>query len=232
MDIYKLMKNLTIILIILSAILSILLFRQCEKVSELKNEAQSTKDFLSDSIRYYKNELGQEIAVKTALKGEKSALEVLLSKQIDSTGQLKALVKKFRKVDAAGNITTITKFDTIRIGYEVPILCEFHRDWGENTKWYKIAGSSNQNGILIKSLEVPNTLSFAIGKKKKGLFNSEYVIEAVNSNPNIKTVGLDSYSVKVPHKRLGVSIFAGYGISKDGLSPITGIGLSYQLLRF
>jgi hypothetical protein len=226
------MKHLTILLIILSAVLSILLFRQCDKTTQLKNEAQSTKDFLSDSIRYYKNELGQEIAVKTALQGEKSNLEVLLSKQIDSTGQLKRLVKNFRKVDAAGNITTITKFDTIRIGYDVPIDFEFNKHWSKKDKYYSIDGFSNKNGITINSLEVPNTLSFAIGKRKKGLFNSEYVIEAVNSNPNIKTLGLDSYSVKVPQKRLGVSIFAGYGLSKDGISPIAGIGLSYQLLRF
>lgn len=226
------MKLQTIIPYILAVVFLALFLNTCREKREMQKEASNSFDFFSDSIRYYKNELGQEIAVKTALQGEKSALEVLLSKQIDSTGQLKALVKKFRKVDAAGNITTITKFDTIRIGYEIPVPCEFHRDWSENTKWYKIAGSSNQNGITINSLEVPNTLSFAIGKRKKGWFNSEYVIEAVNSNPNIKTKGLDAYSVKVPQKRLGVSIFAGYGLSKDGISPIAGIGLSYQLLRF
>jgi hypothetical protein len=217
---------------LIAVILAILLFRQCDKVSDLKNKADSTQDFLKDSIRYYKNQLGQEIALKTALQGDKNTLEILLSKQIDSTGQLKRLVKKFRKVDAAGNITQNTKIDTIRIGYEVPVPCEFHRDWSENTKWYKIAGSSNQNGILIKSLEVPNTLSFAIGKRKKGWFNSEYVIEAVNSNPNISIKGLDSYTVKLPKKRFGVSLFAGYGMSRDGLSPIIGLGVGYNLIEF
>jgi hypothetical protein len=218
---------------LIAVILAILLFRQCDKVSDLKNKADSTQDFLKDSIRYYKNELGQEIALKTALQGDKNTLDILLSKQIDSTGQLKRLVKKFKKVDAAGNITQNTKIDTIRIGYEVPIPCEFHRNWTKNVQnEYFISGISDQNGITIESLEIPNTLSFAIGKKKKGLFSSEYVIEAVNSNPNISTVGLDSYSVKVPEKRLGVSLFVGYGLSKDGISPIAGIGLSYSIFRF
>ena len=226
------MKNLTIPLIILSAVLSLLLFRQCDKTKTLKNEKQSVTNFLKDSITFYKNELGQEVANKTALQGDKNTLETLLSKQIDSTGQLKRLVAKFRKVDAAGNITQVTKIDTIPIPYEVPVPCDFEREWEKKDKYYSINGFSDQNGITINSLEVPNTLSFAIGKKKKGLFNSEYVIEAVNSNPNIKLAGLDSYSIKVPQKRLGVSLFAGYGLSRDGICPIAGIGLSYSIFRF
>src|SRR5690606_23680521 len=115
-------------------------------------------------------------------------------------------------VDAAGNVTTITKIDSIPIPYEVPIPCKFHREWEKIDPFYSISGTSDQNGITIESLEVPNTLSFAIGKKKKGWFDSEYVIETVNSNPNITTIGLDSYSLKVPKKRFGVSLFAGYGL--------------------
>src|SRR5690606_15573511 len=202
----------------------------CREKKELQKEASNNVEFLNDSIRHYKNELGQEIASKTALNGRNDALEVLLSKQIDSTGQLKRLVKKFRKVDAAGNIITNTRIDTIKIGFEVPIPCEFHREWKKNDKWYSIEGVSDQNGITINSLSVTNTLSFAIGKKKKGWFASEYVIEAVNSNPNIKTVGIDSYTVKLPKKRFGVSVFAGYGLSSEGLSPVIGIGVGYNLL--
>ncbi len=226
------MKPQTIIPYILAVGFLALFLNTCREKKELQREASNNVDFLNDSIRYYKNSLGQEIAVKTALNGEKNALEVLLSKQIDSTGQLKRLVSKFRNVDAAGNITTITKIDTIKIGFEVPIPCEFHREWEKASEFYSISGESDQNGITINSLSVPNTLSFAIGKRKKGWFNSEYVIEAVNSNPNITTIGLDSYSLKVPQKRFGISLFAGYGMSSDGLSPLIGIGVGYNLIEF
>ena len=226
------MKPQTIIPYILAVVFLALFLNTCREKKELQKEASNNVDFLNDSLTHYKNELGQEIASKTALQGEKGALEVLLSKQIDSTGQLKRLVKKFRNVDAAGNVTTITKIDTIKIGYEVPIPCEFHRDWEKKTRWYEIAGQSDQNGITINSLTVPNTLSFAIGKRKKGWFNSEYVIEAVNSNPNVKTIGLDSYTLKVPKKRFGVSLFAGYGLGSKGLTPLIGIGVGYNLIEF
>ena len=226
------MKLQTIILYILAVIFLALFLNTCREKKELQKEASNTTDFLNDTIRHYKNELGQEIAVKTALQGEKGALEVLLSKQIDSTGQLKRIVRNFRTVDAAGNIITNTRIDTIKIGYEIPVPCEFHREWEKTDPFYSIAGTSSNTGITINSLEVPNTLSFAIGKRKKGWFNSEYVIEAVNSNPNIKTLGLDSYSVKVPKKRFGVSLFAGYGLGSEGLTPLIGIGVGYNLIEF
>lgn len=217
----------------LFAILFLILFiNQCNETRSIIQENENTSEFLNDTISYYTNEVGQVVASRTALQGEKNALETLLSKQIDSTGQLKRLVKKFRKVDAAGNITQSTLIDTIAIPFEVPVPCKFHRDWEKNTEYYSIKGTSDQNGISLNEIKIPNTLSFAIGKKKKGWFSSEYVIEAVNSNPLVNTLGLDSYSIKVPKKRFGVSLFAGYGISSDGLSPIVGIGLGYNLLEF
>lgn len=154
----------------------------------------SVNEYLNDTISYYENQVGQEVAHRKALQGDKQALEILLSKQIDSTGQLKKLVKGFKKVDAAGNI--------------------------------------NQRFIIDSSFVPYNTLSFAIGKKK-GLFNSNYQIETVNSNPNIKTIGLDAYTFKVPKKRFGIGLQVGYGISSDfTIAPYIGIGLSYDLIRF
>ena len=38
--------------------------------------------------------------------------------------------------------------------------------------------------------------------------------------------------IEVPAKKFGLSGFVGYGISKDGLSPQVGIGISYSLIRF
>ena len=218
---------------IVIVILIFLLFRQCNKTAELDKNRESVHNFVNDTIFYYQNELGQEIAEKAALRGDKNTLEILLSKQIDSTQQLSKLVEKFRNVDAAGNITTITKIDTIRIPYEVPIDQEFSRNWSKNDKYYSIAGASTEKGTYVNSLAIPNTLSFAIGKKKTGFFKSEYRIEAVNSNPHVKTIGLDSYVLKVPKKRLGLSLYVGYGISDNfTFKPSAGLALTYTLFRF
>ena len=214
----------TIIPYILAIVFLLLFLRQCERTRDADSQADNSIEWLQDSVRYYKNKLGQEIATKTALHGDKEALELLLS---NTESELKELAKKFKDVQTAGQIRTITKIDTIKIGYEVPVPFEFDRLWSKNDRFYSISGHSTQDGITINSLEIPNTLSFVVGKKK-----GNFIIEAVNSNPHIKTTGLDAYSFKLPKKRFGVSLFVGYGISNTGLSPLVGIGFGYNLIEF
>ena len=214
----------TILPYILAILFLFLFLKQCERSADLRFKRDNAMEYLKDSVRYYKNKLGQEIAVKIALQGDKEALGLLLS---NTESELKELTKKFKDVQAAGQIKTITKIDTIKIGYEVPVPFEFSRDWQKTDPFYSIAGTSTQDGITVKTLEIPNILSFVIGKKK-----GEYLIEAVNSNPNIKTTGLDSYTLKVPKKRLGLSVFAGYGFGDSGLTPFVGVGIGYNIISF
>lgn len=209
---------------VLAIVFLLLFLRQCDRTREVSNESYNTLEYLQDSVRYYQNKLGQEIAIKTALHGDKESLELLLS---NSESELRELTKKFKNIQAAGQVKTITKIDTIHIGYEIPVPFEFDRSWSKNDRFYSITGKSTQDGITINSLEIPNTLSFVAGKKK-----GNFIIEAVNSNPHIKTTGLDAYSFKLPKKRFGLSIIAGYGMSDSGLSPLVGFGLGYNLIEF
>src|SRR5690606_30295785 len=150
------------------------------------------------------------------LRGDKETLEILLSKKIDSLGQLKRLVENFKGVESAGNITQEVRIDTLFIPYsDGPNMPDFEAKFNENTRYYRVSGRAKSTGITIDSLSIPNTLSFAIGEKKTGWFRSEYRIEAVNSNPFIKTTGLDAYSFSQRKKRFGLSIYAGYGFSDD-----------------
>ena len=180
---------LVIILLILFSL------KQCQTNRELLESQKSQKEFLEDSISYYVNKHGQQVAEKRALEGEKENLDLLLSKQIDSTRQLKKLVDKFRKVKAAGNVTTVTQIDSVFIPYS-GLKSSPEHDFRFSTRYFALSGRDQINGVEIHSLTVPNTLSFAIGNKKTGLFQSEHRIEVVNSNPHVKTVGLDSYTYK------------------------------------
>ena len=195
----------------------------------MKAEAENITEFLNDSIKYYKNKHGQEVAYKTALQGEKSAMSVLLSKQIDSTGQLKRLTEKYKRIASAGNITTVTRIDTIPVAYEVPVPFEFERTWEKINPFYSLSGKSNQNGITIDRLEIPNTLSYVIGDKKTGLFKSEYRIETVNSNPYVRTTGLDAYTHKTNEGVMSIGGQVGYGMTLFGPSPYAGVGVNFDL---
>lgn len=228
------MKTLSKVLpYLIITVLCFVIFRQCDSRNQGGQSQESVQEFLNDTIAYYQNEIGQKVAEKRAIKGDNQALEILLSKQIDSTGQLKALVRKFRTVQAAGNIKQEMKIDTVEIPYEVPVPVEFTREFSKQSHYYSITGTSNQNGVMLSEIEIPNTLSFAIGKKKTGFFKSEYRIEAVNSNPYIQTTGMDSYTLEVPAKRMGISLYAGYGIGSNlTLQPSLGLAITYTLISF
>lgn len=213
---------------IVAFIFAVLFLRQCSRTSELKSDRSNSEEFLNDTVSYFQNELGQEVAEKSALKGDKNQLQILLSKQIDSTGQLKSVIRDFRTTAAAGNITQVTRIDTIRIPYDTIINFEFSRNWSKADKYYTISGKSNQLGITIDSLKVPNTLSFAIGEKKTGFFETETKVNAVNSNPYVKTTGIDTYTYSQRKKRLGIGVSAGYGIG----GVYIGVGINYNIIFF
>jgi hypothetical protein len=213
---------------IIAAIFLILFLHQCSKTSELKDNSSNASKFLNDTITYFKNKLGQEVAEKTSLKGDKKQLQILLSNQIDSTGQLKELIKDFKNTSAAGNINQQTRIDTIRIPYDSIVDFEFIRNWSKKDKFYSLTGTSNQFGIIIDSLTVPNTISFAIGEKSSGFFKTETKVNVVNSNPYVKTTGIDTYTYSEQKKRLGLGLSAGYGIG----GVYIGIGINFNLVNF
>lgn len=217
--------------LIIIVILAGLLVHTCNRKRQLKDQTNNITEFLNDSIQHYKNKHGQEVAYKTALQGEKASLQLLLSKQIDSTGQLKKLAEKWKNIAAAGNITTIVKIDSIPIPYEVPVPYEFTRKWIKKTPFYSLTGTSTHTGVTIDELQIPNTLSFIIGDKRTGLFKTHYRIEAVNSNPYITTTGLDAFTHKTNERILSLSLQAGYGMTLKGFSPYVGAGVDIDLLR-
>ena len=189
-------------------------------------------EFLNDTISYYKNELGQEIAQKAALQGDKKTLELLLSKQVDSTQQLKRLANNFRKVHGAGNVVSVTRLDSIFIPYS-GLETDPEHDFRLQHRYYEISGRDQVDGIRIDHLKIPNTLSLVVGKKKTGFFSSEFRVEAVNSNPYVRTIGLDHYVLKIPRKRFGLSLYAGYGLSSNfSLEPSMGVAVTWNLIRF
>lgn len=211
---------------IIAVILAILLIRQCELTIEAESRSDTAVEYLTGSISYYKNRYRQEVAVRAAIAGEKKELELLLQ---NTSEQLADLTKRYRELQAAGEVGQEVRIDTVHIGYEVPVPCEFFRNWTKSVQnQYTISGTADHHGITIDSLLIPNTLSFVVGKEK-----GKFTFSAINSNPLIKTTSMDAYTLDIPRKRFGFSVFAGYGLSSNfQLTPIMGVGLTYDLFQF
>lgn len=205
--------------------------KQCNENKNLKNQRQNTSDFLNDTISYYQNKLGQIVAKKKTLSGDKNQLEILLSKQIDSTQELKTLVYKYKDVNSATIIQTETNIDTTFIPFSKPVKCDFFKEFSFNKDMLSISGVSNQEGITINSFNSKAKISLVIGKRKNGWFKgSTYSIDAKSSNPNVSIIGLDAYQFQPKVKRWGLGPSIGYNPFTNGFE--LSLSLQYSLIRF
>ena len=220
--------------IIITAIAIIALVFGCNQYQQKESlEAQNTNvvDFLNDTVSYYEDELGNVVATTKALAGDVKQRDILLSKMVDSTKELKALVEKYKTVNSAGIINTVTKIDTVKIPIEVPNGVEFFSTFDFNNEHYKIKGTVSEKGMNINEFEMYNKMSFVIGLKKNGFLKPRtYNIDVKNSNPYIQTIGIDSYTLTEEPKRFGVGPYIGYDFFIGQVS--VGLSLSYNLIRF
>ena len=114
----------TFILIILVCVLGFLLFQQCSENETLKKQQDNTINYLNDSVRFYQNKLGQEVATKNTLAGDNKQLEILLAQ---SNKEFDELTKKYKKVKSAVQIRTITRIDSFFVPFTDTINFTFER---------------------------------------------------------------------------------------------------------
>lgn len=215
----------------LAALFLVLFIHQCDQRQAIERQNEQNVDFLNDSLEQFRNKYGQLVSEKKALKGDKQSLDILLSKQVDSTQQLKKLVADLKDVDFAANVKTITKIDTIKTYFAKPIGYEFARDFSADTDHYLIEGVATQNGVKLNTINIPTQLSLAVGKKKTGWFKSEYQFQATSPNPYVKIQDLQGGTFQSYDSPVSISGQLGYGITPAGLQPYAGIGLSFDALR-
>ena len=211
-------------------VLLFLIFRNCEEKKQLEKEVANFSEVVNSPIRYTINKQGQKVASKKSLEGSKASLELLLDHLRDSTEQLKEMVSYYKQVAAAAQIESRTEITSVEIPYEIPDT-DFDIPFHKQNPFYSIKGRSTNFGLFLDTLAIPNRQTIVIGDRKEGFFKREFRMDVINSNPYIQTTDMNSFVLKQKKRRLGIGVFAGYGASKEGLSPVVGIGISYNLLR-
>lgn len=183
------------------------------------NIVQDNYEILSSEVKTWKNKYGNIVSEKQSLQVSNRDIKKQLYIK-DST--LKDLVQKYRKVQSTSTIETITKIDTITIRSERVDSANFK--FSRFHKYYSISGSYNDEQLLIDSLVLPNTQNIVIGKKR-----GQITASVVNSNPYIKTTGMNTQVIRIPDRRFGIGVFGGIDVTG---SPTVGVGVTWSLIQF
>jgi hypothetical protein len=222
------MKNFTYIAILI--LISVLFFNQCRQTAQLKKSNKHNQLTLLDSINYYKNKLGLEVAEKSSFKGTVNDLSIAFEDAKKENTQLKEAVKKFKKLSTATITSTITEIKEVPVPFEVKVPCNFERTFLKENPFYTFSGVVNQGGINFKKILIPNTQTLVVGKKKLSLFKTEFRAEVTNSNPFIKTTTLDNFTFIDRKKRFGFGVSFGFGVYSNGF--FIGPSVNYNFINF
>lgn len=216
--------------ILLIVVFSVLFLNQCH-ISSLKSEQISTNIKAShDSISFYINRLGLEVAEKAAFQGTANELSIFLDLEKKKSKQLAVSLEKFKKLASITKIETVTKIIQIPVAFNKPVPYDFERAFKKLDPHYTISGTVNQSGIHFKELSFINIQNLVVGLKKTSFFKKEFRAEITNSNPYIKTTTLDNFTFTEKNKRFGIGISFGFGFYANGF--FVGPSLNYNLITF
>lgn len=224
------MKNFIYIAIIV--ILTVLSIHQCREKNAFKASIANNNKAYLDSVEYYKNKLGLEVAEKRTLQGTEKELEIYLEQEKVKNKQLATALKGWVKKYKALKIEVELKIDTVDIPFTKAVPYKFTRSFYQETGLYQFSGVVTQNGIIINTLATA-TLTPVSGLKRKGLFTTLPKTEITSSNQFLKVKDFESFNFTPVKKRFGFSVFGGYVITSGlEVSPAVGVGISYDLFSF
>jgi hypothetical protein len=199
------------VLLIVCLLLLSQLFQKCESEKlQLANV-----EALNKEAKVYKLKNGQLVTSVENLNYTNSQLKnsILMKDK-----KVKELVNKFSSVKSVTKYVTNTKFDTIKLVYNDSIPCEFERIGSDMKEWYHIAYKSNQKGVEITELSIPDSVIIVTGDKRKWFWGKRTsTTDITHANPFVETESVQHIEVVYPTKWYDSTIF------KLGIGFIGGI---------
>ncbi|WP_417368767.1 DUF6549 family protein [Flavobacterium beibuense] len=178
-------------------LLLVLLTVQCNHNSRNKSAYLSNLDALIDTVSYYKNKAGKQTATIKTLRLKNNELNDYI---IDKDEELKAVAEEFSSLQSIVKYTTVTKFDTIYIPLEKPIITEnrFKVSGEKKNKWFSLNYTITNDSLTITPLLINTDTSIVTGIKRKWFLGKETLTTDVTfTNPNITVTNLKSVTVTV-----------------------------------
>ena len=201
------------VLLIVCLFLLSQLFQKCES----EKLQLSNVEALNKEAKVYKLKNGQLV---TSVENLNYTNAQLKNSILMKDKKVKELVNKFSNVKSVTKYVTNTKFDTIKLVYNDSIPCEFERIGSDMKEWYHIAYKSNQKGVEITELSIPDSVIVVTGDKRKWFWGKRTsVTDITHANPFVETESVQHIEVVKPAKWYDSTIF------KIGLGFIGGMFL-------
>jgi cell division protein FtsB len=196
-------------------ILLCLLFNKCEN----ENLQLANVDALNSQLTTYKLKNGQLVTSAKTLSYTNAQLKNSL---LGNDKTLKQVMAKFAKVQSVTKYVTTTKLDTIAITYKDTIPCIFERNDAVFHEWYSLGYISNQRGITITELSIPDSVAIVTGTKRKWFLGKQtQTIDITHTNPFVETEAVQHIEVVEKPKwyqttifKLGLGFVGGYFLVK------------------
>ncbi|TVZ55585.1 hypothetical protein OD91_0840 [Lutibacter sp. Hel_I_33_5] len=218
-------KDIWYILII--AVISLLYFQKCESSKFDLKIANNNLEAAKDTITFTKNKLGQTVADKQSVIFDNANLRKIIDKK---DVEIREATRNWKSILAAAKLEQKIQIDTLKIPFDVPVKYDFERFFEYKTNYYHVNGVATNTGVTVGKLEMFNTQTIVFGKKRIGMFKTEFRAEVTNSNPLIKTTGLDSWQKIEKQKRWGIGV--GFGVDIPTFKPTINLSVNYDLIRF
>jgi hypothetical protein len=180
-------------------------------ISQLFQKCQSEKlqlaniDALNSQAKVYKLKNGQLVTSVENLHYTNSQLK---NSVIMKDKKVKELTNKFSQIKSITKYVTNTKFDTISLVYKDSVPCNFERIGSDLKQWYHIAYKSNQKGVEITELSIPDSVIIVTGDKRKWFWGKRTsVTDITHANPFVNTDYVQHIEVVNPTKWYDSTIF-------------------------
>lgn len=234
-------------------IILLLLFLKLNKDrNELIKKYEYNINALNDSLRVYKGKNGSVYYEKSLFEYNFNELKKYNKELYDDIQKLKDdnkrikdnLIKFILKLD-----TKIENKDTIYIKNIEPIKTNFglrylinydtvytQKDYLNFNGDFEIDTITKKGNFKLNNLSVGMSLKLLVYDDTK---NNKLNLMVKSDNPNFKILDINGSTIdlkKYNNKRFGLSTFIGYGfcINNNTIkpSPVIGVGLSYNIIKF
>lgn len=217
---------------------------------KVKTASNATQNALKDTIEkltvqindteYHLTRTEQELITERQLRKQdvidKETLKAINVKHVTEISRLKLRIDTLLiDIEHNGQIisvldsqitnrdSVIAKNATTQKAIRLPFV--FHK----KDSWLDLKGRFDDNGKLGIDLKMDMDVDVVTGTAKSG----ERTVNILTDNSYIGVIGVRSYKTDVEKpKRMGIGAVVGYGICRNGLSPIVGIGLNYNIITF